>query len=118
MLKFNTRICKCCKNEEHVSIWEIWKKIHISNEYTESLKTGSQWRISSKSKIFFRLCFFCYGVIFALLYLFYILHMTIDPSGNLFYIFLNLVIAAIPLILIELVLIFTVPIECKQKDNL
>ena len=84
MLNLNTRTCKCCINKEQVSTWEIWKKIPISNEYTKSTKTDSQWRISYKFKLFFRLCFFCYGALLTLFYLYYILHMTIDPSGNLF----------------------------------
>jgi hypothetical protein len=114
MSKLTKRICKCCHNKEKISIWQIWKKIHFSNEYTKTNNDGTLWRVSSKYKLFLRLCFFCYGFVYVLFYLWYLEHMTIDANGRILIVLLNLFISIIPLIVIEIILLFTVKIECKK----
>ena len=116
MFNLKTRICKCCKNKDKISIWEIWKKLHITNTYTKTVNKNSLWRISSKFKLYSRLCFFCYCIVYVWLYFEYLLHMTIDTDGKLLYIFLNLFILLFPFILTEFILLFTVSIECEKQE--
>jgi len=113
MSKLTKRICKCCRNKEKISIWQIWKKIHLLNEYTKT-NNGTLWRVSFKFKLFLRLCFFCYGFVYILIYLWYLEHMVIKANGELLIVILNLFISIIPLIVIEIILLFTVKIECKE----
>ena len=99
----------------NLSLWDIWKKIHISNEYSRFKETDSLWKVSTKFKALFRLCFVCYAIILIALYTVFIIDFTIEPSGNLFYIFLNLLIMILPLFLIEIGLTFLVPLQTKEK---
>lgn len=101
----------------NLSLWDIWKKIHISNEYSNLDKINFLWKISIKFKALFRLCFACYAIILIMLYTVFIIDLTIEPSGNLFYIFLNLLIMILPLIIIETGLTFLVPIKIKEIKN-
>jgi len=102
----------------NISLWDIWKKIHISNEYSKLKKTNSLWKVSTKFKALFRLCFVCYAIILIALYTVFIIDLTIEPSGNLFYIFLNLLIMISPLFLIELGLTFLVPLQIQRKEKI
>lgn len=111
-----TRICECCEDKDRISIWDVWKKVHITNIYTETVNKKSSWRISSKFKLFSRLCFLCYGIVYVWLYFKYLFYMTIDADGKLSYVFLNLIIAFFPLIITEIILLYTVGIECEKKD--
>jgi hypothetical protein len=43
--------------------------------------------------------------------------MVIDAKGGLLFIFLNLLIMIIPFVLIEMILLYTVKIECKENQN-
>ena len=99
----------------NLSLWNIWKKIHISNEYSNLDKTSLSWKISTKFKVLFRLCFACYAIILIALYAIFIIDLTIEPLGNLFYVFLNLLIMLLPLVLIEFGLTFLVPIQIKNR---
>ena len=99
----------------NLSLWDIWKKIHISNEYSKFKETNFSWKVSTKFKALFRLCFACYAIILIALYTIFIIDLTIEPSGNLFFIFLNLLIMILPLFLIELGLTFLVPLQKKEK---
>jgi len=97
--------------------WELWKKIHISNEYSKIKETNFSWKISQGFKALFRLCFACYAILLIILYTVFIIDLTIEPSGNLFYIFLNFLIIISPLCIIELGLILTVPIQVQSLKD-
>jgi len=111
-----TRICKCCKNREKVSLFKIWKKIHFSNEYTQT-REGSLWRVSTKFKLISKICFLCYGLVFAWFYLWYLQITMIDTSGNILLVMLNLIALLMPLFVVELMLVYTVGIECKEEGK-
>ena len=108
------RKCNCCENKEGISVLEIWWKLHFENSFTETKKYKSRWRISSKFKTFSKICFICYGVFLAWLYFKYLLFITVAPNGNLFLIFLNLVLISLPIIIVEFMIIYTVGIECEN----
>lgn len=97
----------------YLSLLVIWKKLHVSNEYSKINGTDLSWKISSRFKSLFRLCFVCYGILIAL-YLVFITSFTIDASGNLFYVFLNLFIIFFPLYLIELGMTYLVPLQVEK----
>ena len=112
------QFCRKYKYQDKIynlSLWDIWKKIHISNEYSKLDKTNFLWKISIKFKALFRLCFACYAIILIVLYVVFIIDLTIEPSGNLFYVFLNLLIMILPLIVIELGLTFLVPLQITSR---
>jgi len=111
------RKCNCCKENEKVSIFEIGKKLLIENSFSETKKHGSRWKISSKFILFYKLCFPCYGVLFALVYLKYILEFTTDTNGNLFLVFLNMIIILLPIIIIGIAILYIVGIECRNDKN-
>jgi len=99
----------------NLSLWEIWKKIHISNEYSTLIGSNFLWKVSTKFQILFRLCFACYAIVLIILYTVFVIDLTIEPSGNLFYIFLNLLIMILPLFLTELALTLFVPLDVLQN---
>ena len=109
---------KLCRKYKKVCLplWEIWKKIHVTNDYTTIGDNNISWRVSAKFKLFFRLCFVCYAVALIVIYATIIPKVIIDASGNLFYVLVNLVVLISPLIVIEFAVVFLVPIEIT-KDN-
>jgi len=98
----------------NLSLWEIWKKIHISNEYSTLIESNFLWRVSIKFKTLFRLCFACYAIVL-IIFTAFVIDLTIEPSGNLFYIFLNLLIMILPLFLTELALTLFVPFDVSHN---
>ncbi len=113
------KFCRKYKYLEKIyclSLFDILKKIHISNDYSRLKNTEFLWRVSTKFKILFRFCFICYALFLMFIYSVFVVNLIIDASNNLFYIFVNLLILFLPLIILELILIFLIPIEVMKSE--
>ena len=101
-----------------LSLWDIWKKLHVNNEFSKmDNNKETSWKISTKFKIIFRVCFPCYALVLLVVYVGFVIDLTIEPSGNIWLVLINFIILCIPLLLIELLLALFVPLQYERVDT-
>ena len=111
-IKFNNK-------EYAIEIYSIWYKSAIENNFTK-LK-DIKWRLSLSYINIMRICYMCKWVLY--IFLFFLLAMSIEHMPwhkydiNLFFVFLNMLVLIGPIILIELIIMYFIPIEVEANRD-
>ena len=110
--------CKKYNIVMDIPVFSIWKKLHFSNEFTYISQLNIYWKLSSRFIFLLGLLWPLYGIVLILFYMFYLSHMILDTYGYLFMVGINFIIILLPIILIDILLVFMINIECKTNQEI
>jgi len=107
-------------NKEYaIAIYSIWYKYAIENNFTKF--KDIKWRLSVPYLNIMLVCSICKGILY--IFLFFLLAMSIEHMPwykydiNLFFVFLNMLVLIGPILLIELIIMYLIPIEVKDNKD-
>jgi len=111
-IKFNNK-------EYAIAIYSIWYKSSLENNFNKF--KDIRWRLSLSYINIMRICYMCKWIIYIFLFVLLAMSMNHMPWAkydiNLFFIFLNLIVLIGPIVLIELIIMYFVPIEVEANRN-